>query len=98
MARRVPAALLRTRRRRTGLMHQAAIGLRAAAADPRRKAEQLIRDTLGECGPFLGEGTPECLWAVIGPPPALESCAFYVRGRELVNMVVGRPDRVVCVL
>jgi hypothetical protein len=81
-----------------GLAGQVAAGLRAEATDPRRLAEELIRETLGECGRFLGEGTAECPWAVIGPAPARHFCAFYVRGRELVNVVSGRPDRVVCVL
>jgi hypothetical protein len=81
-----------------GLVGQVAAGLRAEATDPRRLAEELIRETLGECGRFLGEGTAECPWAVIGPAPAVQFYALYVRGRELVQRVRNEPDKVVCVL
>jgi hypothetical protein len=86
------------RQRAVGLAGQVAAGLRAEATDPRRLAEELIRERLGECGRFLGDGTAKCPWVVIGPRPSVDFYAFYVRGRELVNVVSGRPDRVVCVL
>ncbi len=43
--------------------------------------------------PFMGEGTKECPWIVFGRDGGWH--ALYVRDRELVQMVSGRPDEVV---
>ena len=78
------------------LVCQVAQGLRALLHDPRRLAQELIREELGVTGVFLGDGTAECRWIVFGPTGKFYG--FYVRGRELLQTVHGEPDRVVCVL
>ena len=86
------------RGRRDGrtLLDQVLAALQAALHDPRRRAEALIREQLGDPGPFLGDGRPECPWLVFDRAENLY--AFYLRGRELVQKVSGRPDTVVCAL
>ena len=84
------------RRESRSLVGRVADSLRAEADDPRRLAQALIREQLGDTGPFLGDGTPECPWVVFDAQGSFYG--FYVRDRELVNIVSGRPDRVVCVL
>ena len=86
------------RRRRDGLslMDQVAERLRARLEDPRYLAHELIREQLGDPSPFLGDGRPECPWIVFDRAENLY--AFYLRGRELVQKVSGRPDTVVCAL
>ena len=83
---------------RAALSAEVAAALRATLNDPRRLAEALIREKLPCSSRFLGEGTRECPWVTISDPPSSDLYAFYVRGRELVQMVHGLPDRVVCVL
>ena len=78
------------------LAGRVAQGLRASLEDPRRVAEDVIREKLGDAGPFLGDGTPECPWIVFDRGGGFY--AFYVRGRELVNARGNGPDDVVCVL
>jgi len=78
------------------LAKQVAERLRATLNDPRRLAEELIREKLGATGVFLGDGTAECPWIVFGRTGGLYG--FYVRGRELLQIVRCEPDRVVCVL
>ena len=78
------------------LAGRVAQGLRASLDDPRRLARDLIREKLGDAGPFMGDGTAETPWLVWDRED--DFYLLYVRGRELVQMVHGRPDGVVCVL
>jgi hypothetical protein len=68
--------------------------LRASLDDPRRIAEELIREHLGATGPFLGDGTPGCPWIVFDREQ--QFYGFYVRGRELMQVVCNEADRMVC--
>jgi hypothetical protein len=78
------------------LLKEVAAALRASLNDPRRLAEALLRARFGCSGRFLGEGTRERPWLVFDR--AGDFYALYLRGRELVQMVHGRPDEVVCAL
>ncbi len=78
------------------LVHQVAQGLRELLNDPRRLAQELIREQLGVTGSFLGNGTAERPWIVFGRTGGFYG--FYVRGRELLQVVRCEPDRVVYVL
>jgi hypothetical protein len=78
------------------LAGRVAQGLRASLQDPRRVAQEVIREKLGDAGPFLGDGTPERPWIVFDRGG--DFYAFYVRGRELVNARANGPDTVVCCL
>jgi len=75
------------------LLEQVANGLQATLREPRRVAQELIRKELGADSSFLGDGTKECPWIVFGERDGFY--AFYVRDRELVQVVSGRPDEVV---
>lgn len=79
-----------------GLAGLLAQGLRGSLDDPRRLAQELIREQLGVTGIFLGEGTAAYPWVVFGRTKNFYG--FYVRGRELLQVVWNEPDRVVCVL
>jgi len=80
-----------------GLAAELARRLRASLDDPRHLAEELIREKLSYAGPFLGDGTLECPWIVFDGEGG-GFYALYLRGRQLVQTVSGRPDAVVCVL
>ncbi len=67
--------------------------LRASLNDPRRIAEELIREQLGATGVFLGDSTPECPWIVFDRRQ--QFYGFYLRGRELMQVVRNQPDKVV---
>ena len=67
--------------------------LRASLDDPRRIAEELIREQLGATGPFLGDGTAGCPWIVFDREQ--QFYGFYLRGRELMQVVSGQPDKLV---
>ena len=67
--------------------------LRASLADPRRIAEKVIREQLGATGVFLGDGTAECPWIVFDREQ--QFYGFYLRGRELMQVVRNQPDKVV---
>ena len=84
------------RRRPRALSNQVLAALYATVNDPRRLAEALLRAQLGCAGRFLGEGRPGCPWVVFDR--AGDFYALYLRDRELVQLVRGRPDEVVCAL
>jgi len=86
----------RCRRDGLSLLDQIAERLRARLEDPRYLAHKLVREHLGDPGPFLGNGTPECPWLVFDR--AGDFYALYLRGRDLVQKVHGRPDEVVSAL
>jgi len=86
----------RRRQDSLSLLEQVAERLRARLEDPHYLAHELIREHLGEAGPFLGDGTPECPWIVCDR--AGDFYALYLRDRALVQKVRGRPDEVVSAL
>ncbi len=75
---------------------QVAARLREVLGDPRYLAQALIREQLGEEVRFLGKGVRGCPWLVFAG--TADFYAFYLRDRELVQIVSGRPDEVVCAL
>ena len=79
-----------------GLAEHVAQVVHEGLADPRHLAEEFLREHLPCRGALLGEGTADCPWLAFGGER--DFYAFYMRGRELVNIVRGGHEREVCVV